>query len=93
MLEAPTIGMLGSVAGLAFIVTIVTEIILRAAQPSPQAKDRYGPLLALGTGAVFSIAAAVVAGAPDFLTALLTAVVAAGTGMGIHDTVDSLATN
>lgn len=87
-LETPTAAMLGTVAGLSFIVTIVTEIILRAAQPSAAAKDRYGPFLALAIAAVLAIVAAVTQGG-DLLGAVLLAIVTAGTGMGIHDTVSA----
>lgn len=89
MLEAPTVGMLGTVAGLSFIVTIVTEIILRAWNPTAAMKDRFGPLLALLLGVAFAVAGAVFTGNPDPLTAVLLGVISAGTGMGIHDTVDA----
>lgn len=91
-LEAPTAGMLGTVAGLALIVTIVTEIILRAWAPTAVVKDRFGPLLALVVGIAFAVAGALFSATTDVLTAVLLGVVSAGGGMGIHDTVNSATT-
>jgi len=89
-IEAPTVGMLGTVAGLSLIVTIVTEVVLRAVNPTAAWKDRFGPILALGIGIAFSVAGALFTGAPDVLTAVLLGVIVGGGGMGIHDTVDSV---
>lgn len=87
-LAAPTTDMLATVAGLGLLVTIVTEIILRAWQPDGATKDRFGPILALIIAAAFSLLGAVTQGT-DIVAAILLAVTTAGTGMGIHDVVDS----
>lgn len=88
LIAEPTVGMLGTVAGLGFLVSIVTEIILRAINPTSAWKDRFGPLLALLVATVFAVVGALAQGL-DVVTAILLAVVTAGTGMGIHDTVTS----
>lgn len=83
-METPTIAMLGTVSGVGFFITIITEVILRAANPSGPAKDRFGPLLALIVGVVLAVAGAI-ATATDPLVGVLTGLVAAGVAMGIHD--------
>lgn len=92
-LEEPTVGMLATVAGISLIVTIVTEIILRAWSPTVAMKDRFGPLLALLVGILFAVAGSLVNGSPDLVTAVVLGVVSAGTGMGVHDTVTSVPKN
>lgn len=90
-IEVPTPAMLGTVAGIAFIVTILVEVVLRAWQPTAAVKDRFGPFLALGLGILLGIIGAVSQG-NDALTGILLGVVAGGGGMGIHDTVDAATT-
>lgn len=87
-IPVPTAAALGTVAGLSLIVTIVTEIILRAWNPTAAIKDRFGPFLALLVALVFSVLGAITQGS-DLVTATLLAVVVGGTGMGIHDVTDS----
>lgn len=82
---------LTTIGGIAFIVTLLTEIILRAWSPTAAMKDRFGPLLALGIGVVLGVAGALSQGG-DVLTGVLLGVVAGGGGMGIHDTVDAITT-
>lgn len=84
----PTIGGLTTVAGLGLLVTIIVEVVLRAWAPPAQTKDRFGPLLALGTAVGLSVIGAVTQGY-DVVAAILLAVTTAGTGMGIHDVVNS----
>ena len=88
-LDAPTAGMLSTIGGLSIIVTVVVEIILRAWSPSAATKDRFGPLLALAVGVAFAVIGSIANGTPDPLTGVLLGVICAGTGMGIHDTIDS----
>lgn len=87
-LDTPTIGMLSTTAGLGLLVSIVTEIIIRAWQPDGATKDRFGPLLAIGVALIFAVLGAFTQGL-DIVSAILLAVVTAGIGMGVHDTVSS----
>lgn len=96
MLDAPTVGMLGTVAGIGLVVSIVEEIILRAWNPPAATKDRFGPLLALILGIVFAVAGFATSvvddpGGAGLLGALLLGIVSAGAGMGIHDTTTAVA--
>lgn len=88
-IEVPTVAMLVTVGGISTVVTIVTEIVLRAANPSAATKDRFGPLLALTLGVAFGVVGAISQGV-DPLTGILLGIVSGGGGMGIHDTVDSV---
>lgn len=88
LFDQPTTGMLTTVAGLGLLVSIVTEVILRAWQPTAQVKDRFGPVLALSVALLFAMIGAVSQGL-DPIAAIVLAVVTGGTGMGIHDTADA----
>lgn len=90
-ISVPSVSDLGTVAGLGLFTTIVVEIILRAISPTAAWKDRFGPFLALLVAAVLSFIGAFSQGG-DIVTALLLAIIVAGTSMGIHDTVDSATT-
>lgn len=91
MIEEPTVGMLATVSGLGLVTTILTEIVLRAWQPDPLTKDRFGPLLAVCVAVALGLVGSIATGA-DLLTGGLLGVVAAGVGMGIHDISDSVTT-
>lgn len=85
-METPTVGMLGTVSGVGLFITIITEVILRAANPTGPQKDRFGPLLALLVGVLLASGGAIATGTDPF-AGFLVGVVAGGFSMGIHDVV------
>lgn len=82
-----------SVAGLAALVAIVEEVIVRAAGAGFDT-DRFGPLLALGLGIVAAVAGQVAVGivsGAGVVGAIVTGILAGSAAMAGHDTVTSLA--
>ena len=53
--EAPTPEALLSLGALTFLVTVLTEVIMRAIKPSDDLKDRIGPLAAILLGVVIAV--------------------------------------
>jgi hypothetical protein len=89
-IEAPTAAAMLTVAGLSVIVLLVVEVIMRAWQPTAELKKRVGPLVALGVALTFAVIASFLQSA-DVYQAVLTAIVAGATSMGIYDTVTGVA--
>lgn len=89
MPEAPSVDGLLTVGGLGFIVTIITEVIMRAWQPTDEVKGRFGPIIAIGVALVFAVLAAISTHV-DVFQAVLVAIVTGATSMGIYDTVKGL---
>jgi hypothetical protein len=89
----PTLGALLTVAGLAPVVSIIVEALVRAAGPTFPT-DRVGPIVAIVIGVVTAVLASY---SLDLLTkasvatAVLTGILAGGTAMGIHDVVTGAA--
>ena len=81
-----------TVAGATVVVSIIVGVVLRALNLSPESKDRFGPLIAIGIGVVVVGAAALYSGA-DIGQALLTGLLAGSAAMGLYDTVKSVATS
>lgn len=78
-------------AGLAPVVSIVTEVVLRALAWTGPTKDRYGPLLAIAVALLLVIPAAFLitpTGTTIFSAVLLALITGAG-AMGVHDTVSN----
>lgn len=100
-MEAPTLAALGTTAGLATVTLLVVQLIWRTARPSAEAKDRFGPLVAVLVGVVLALVAVFVgganpAGAPagsDVVNAILAGLFVGTTAMGLHDAVDSVDPN
>lgn len=80
-----------TLGGAAIVVSILTQVILSTWKPTPEQKDRFGPLLALLVGVITVAVFGVLQGATDYAALLLTGLLAGGGGMGIHDTVDAVA--
>lgn len=80
-----------TLGGASIVVSILVQVILSTWRPSPEAKDRFGPLLALlvGIGVLFTFG--LLQGSTDYATLLLTGLLAGGGGMGVHDTIDAVA--
>lgn len=53
--EAPTPEALLGLGALTFLVTVLTEIIMRAVKPSDEMKDRLGPLAAITLGILIGV--------------------------------------
>lgn len=79
-----------TLGGASIVVSIITQVILSTWRPSPEAKDRFGPLLALVVGIGVVLLFGALQGATDYAALLLTGLLAGGGGMGIHDTVDAV---
>lgn len=89
----PTLTTLTTVAGVATIATILVQIILTTWKPSPDDRDRFGPLVALVVAVIVAEIGIVGLGLgtrADFIGALLTGIVAGGGSMGIHDTAGAV---
>ena len=86
-MEAPTIEALTTVGGIALLVVAIQAVLMPALRLSPEASDRFGPLIAAGLGITVGVVAIMVLGIarPD---TLLTAVIAGLFGglqaIGIH---------
>lgn len=95
-MEAPSVESLLTVGGLGLVVTIITEIIWKAANVASDVKERIGPLVSVVVGCILAVLASFtlgLTGGQDIGTALLTGVFAGATGIGIHDAVSSAAPN
>lgn len=82
----PQVSSLLTVGGLTIFITAITEVILRAWRPSPEQKDRFGPLLAMGLAIVAAVLASIYLGG-DGVEGLLLGVIVGWGSMGVHDTV------
>ena len=78
-----------TVAGASVIVTILMSAILAAWKPTPELRDRVGPILAIVVGVVVVVGYAAWTGA-DVQQALLTGLVVGSASMGIHDLVNGV---
>ena len=82
-----TLADLTTVAGIATVVTILTQIILNAADLSDLASDRWGPLLAIMLGVVVAVAAAFAlgqTGSQDISQAAYTGLMGGATAIALH---------
>lgn len=91
-MDAPSTQQLLTVGGNAAATFLLLEVIWRALSPTPEMKDRFGPLLAAGTGIVLALAAWVVttaANAPysSLLDAALIGLAGGLASIGVHDVV------
>lgn len=77
-----------TVAGATVVVTIIVEVLMRAIKPSPETKDRIGPLVAVGVGVLVVGAAALYNGA-DLGQALLTGLLSGAAAIGLYDVARS----
>lgn len=73
-------------AGLTLVVTAIVEMVMRAWRPSPDQKDRFGPLLAVGIAEVIAIAVALYL-SRDVVQAAITALFAGLASMGFYKAV------
>lgn len=96
-MEAPTLIALGTTAGLAAVTLLIVQLIWKTAQPSPEIKDRFGPLTAVVVGTVLALIAVYAGNAnpagangTDIVNALLSGLFVGTTSMGIHDSIDSV---
>ena len=85
-LTVPTVEGLLTLVGLAAVTTVAVEILLRALDPPEGDRRRYGPLVALIVGTVFTLLAAFFVGA-DYLNAFIAASLVGWTSMGMYDTL------
>jgi hypothetical protein len=79
-----------TVGGLTILVTAITEVILRAWEPTPAQKDRFGPFLALVVAVVAGVGASLYLGG-DGVEGLLLGIIVGWGSMGVHDTASVLA--
>ena len=91
-MEDPTIAQLATVSGNAAITFLVGQVLWRTAAANPATQDRFGPIVAVGTGIVLALAAAVVDLTPalqraDLVQAGLVGLVSGCSAIGIHDLV------
>lgn len=89
-MPAPTLEMLTTVAGAALLTAVLMQyVVLALLNPTPPARDRFGPLLAILTGIVVVELATftVVTGATrlDFGQGLVNGIFAGLAAMGLHD--------
>jgi len=99
-MEAPTVNSLLTTGGLAVAVVLITQLIWSTVRPSPDTKDRFGPLVAVIVGIVLSLIAVFTVGldpagsaGTDIFNAILSGLFVGATGMGIHDSIDSVNPN
>ena len=76
-----------TIGGASVVISILVGVIIAAWKPTPEQKDRFGPLLALATGLVVVLAFGALQGNADYASLLLTGILAGGGSMGVHDTV------
>lgn len=93
-MDAPTTAQLLTVGGNAAITYLVVEMFWRAWNPTPETKDRFGPLVAALTGiglAVIAWLATTAGGAPyaSLVDAVLIGLVGGLSSIGVHDVADS----
>ena len=89
-MDNPTLAALLTTAGLAPVVAIIEEALLTAAGPSPEARDRFGPLLALVLGVVIAEVVTVALGLgtkADVAQAALIGILGGSGGIAAHDVV------
>lgn len=89
-LEAPTVASLLTLAGNAAVVALVVTLIKRTMALTAAQVDRYGPVLAVGTGVVLAELATIVTnaasfGAKDVTQAALTGLVSGCLSSGLYD--------
>jgi hypothetical protein len=88
--SVPVVNSLLTVGGLTIFVTAITEVVLRAWKPTPEQKDRFGPLLAMGLAVVAGLLASLYLGG-DGIEGILLGVIVGWGSMGVHDTASVLA--
>ena len=86
--EAELASRAASGEGAAFEVLIL-QVLWTAVKPSPEFKDRFGPLIAILAGIAITVIAAFAIPGSDVGQAVLTGIMAGFSAMGIHDTADS----
>lgn len=88
-LEAPTADQLLTLGTLSFLVTVLTEVIMRAWRPDADLKDRVGPLLAIGLGVIIAVLVGLNRSA-DLAQAAVTGLYAGLASMGFYKGVKTL---
>jgi pyruvate/2-oxoacid:ferredoxin oxidoreductase beta subunit len=89
-MDAPTTGQLLTVAGNAVVTSLLCEVFWRTLNPSPEVKDRFGPLVAAGTGIALALVALIATtgfGAPyaSIVDAFLIGLTGGLAAIGVHD--------
>jgi hypothetical protein len=82
-----TLSDLTTVMGIATVVTILTQIILNAANLSDDSSNRWGPLLAIGLGVVVAVGASFalgMTGGTDLSQAAYTGLIGGATAIALH---------
>jgi hypothetical protein len=77
-----------TVAGASVIVSILVGVIINAWRPTPDQKDRFGPVLALVTAEVVTVLYAVAQHA-DLTNAILVGILVTGGATLTHDVADA----
>lgn len=91
-MDDPTIAQLATVSGNAAITFLIGQVLWRTLSAAPATQDRFGPIVAVGTGIVLALAASVVDLTPalqrsDVLQSALVGLVSGTSAIGIHDLV------
>jgi hypothetical protein len=86
-----TLAQLVTVAGVASATALVDEVLWRTAAASDAIKDRFGPIVALTTGVIVAILAALTLGfgGQDLAQAVINGAVGGLAAIGVHDLFDS----
>lgn len=95
-MEVPTLDALVTVGGAGVVVLIITQVFWKLANVAPATKDRIGPAVAIAVGilvTLFGTFALGLAERTDIANAILNGLFAGATGMGLHDTIDSVNEN
>lgn len=88
-MEQVTFALLLTVAGAAAFEVLILQVVWQAAKPTPEFKDRFGPLIAILAGIAITVIAALAVPGTDIGQAVLTGIMAGFSAMGIHDTASS----
>lgn len=78
-----------TLGGASIVVSIIVGALIAAWKPTADAKDRFGPILAIATGVLVVGVFAVVQGA-DLASAVLVGLMAGAGSMGVHDITDAV---
>jgi hypothetical protein len=88
-MDDPTLQALLTVAGLAPVIAIITEALIRLAGPGFDT-TRFGPILAIIIGIASALSATWALGLflkADILTAVFVGIVSGGASMAVHDVI------
>jgi hypothetical protein len=95
-MDAPTVGQLLTVGGNAAVTALICELFWRTLAPAPAVVDRFGPIVAVGTGIALSLVALAVTAAggvpyASVVDAVLVGLVGGLAAAGVHDVASSRA--